>query len=72
MINKNVIRNKMVLCMVVAAGTVFTRALAMLFFSYKTKKKFWLIVPLLVIYMLSIRLVSDRLIKSWEQEECIR
>ena len=45
-------------------GLFLLVALAMLFLSYKTKKKFWLIVPLLVVYLLSIRLVSDRLINQ--------
>ena len=47
-------------------GLFLLVAFAMLFFSYKTKKKVWLIVPLLVIYMLSIRPVSDSLIKPLE------
>lgn len=47
-------------------GLFLLVALAMLFLSYKTKKKIWLILPLFFIYMLSIRPVSDRLIKPLE------
>ena len=47
-------------------GLFLLVALAMLFLSYKTKKKFWLIVPLLVIYLLSIRPVSSSIIKPLE------
>ena len=47
-------------------GLFLLVALAMLFLSYKTKKKFWLIVPLLIIYLLSIRPVSNSIIKPLE------
>lgn len=47
-------------------GLFLLVALAMLFLSYKTKKKCWLIVPLLVIYLLSIRPVSNSFIKPLE------
>ncbi len=47
-------------------GLFLLVALAMLYLSYKTKKKIWLILPLFFIYMLSIRPVSDRLIKPLE------
>ncbi len=47
-------------------GLFLLVALAMLFLSYKTKKKFWLILPLLVIYLLSIRPVSNSFIKPLE------
>lgn len=40
--------------------------MAVLFLSYITKKKFWLILPLLVIYLLSIRPVSNSFIKPLE------
>ncbi len=47
-------------------GLFLLVALAILFLSYKTKKKFWLIFPLLVIYLLSIRPVSNSFIKPLE------
>ncbi len=47
-------------------GLFLLVALAVLLLSYKTKKKFWLVLPLLVIYLLSIRPVSDSLIKPLE------
>ena len=47
-------------------GLFLLVALAILYLSYKTKKKFWLVLPLLVIYLLSIRPVSDSLIKPLE------
>ena len=47
-------------------GLFLLVALAMLFFSYKIKKKPWLVLPLLVIYLLSIRPVSNSFIKPLE------
>lgn len=47
-------------------GLFLLVALAMLFLSYKTKKKWWLVLPLLFIYILSIRPVSNSFIKPLE------
>ena len=47
-------------------GLFLLVALAMLFLCYKTKKKGWLAGVLVLIYALSIRPVSDRIIKPLE------
>lgn len=47
-------------------GLFLLVATAMLFLSYKTKKRFWYAWILIVIYAFSIRPVSDRIIKPLE------